>query len=191
MGHPYYYLVASLPTLEFEGKAPMSVESFLEDCRRLLAQDDFSLMQDLLVKGVGEAETDHPFLKSLVEFETRLRNEAAWFRSSRLHKDPSLYIRGTRSFEPSLTEVIHQASKSLNPLETQRQLDRCVWLFWDEALTGHYYDIEVLFIYGLKLKMLERYQAYASADKGREIFEKLKAVELPESCALHPGGKVS
>lgn len=191
MGRPYYYFVASLPRLEFEGKPSMSVEAFLEDCRRLLAQEDLSLMQGLLAQEVSGVETEHAFLKTLAEFDNCLRNEAAWFRASRLHKDPSQYIRGTRSFEPSLTEVVHQASKSLNPLETQRQMDRCVWRFWDEVLTGHYYDIEVLFVYGLKLKMLERYQAYASADQGREIFEKLKAVELPESCALHPGGKAS
>jgi hypothetical protein len=190
MGRPYYYFVASLPRLEFEGKPSMPVESFLDDCRRLLAQEDFFLMRELLSKGASGIETSHAFLKALAEFDNRLRNETAWFRASRLHKDPSQHIRGTRSFDPSLTETVHQASKNLNPLETQRQLDRCVWRFWDEVLIGHYYDIEVLFIYGLKLKMLERYQAYASS-KGREILEKLKAVELPESCALHPGGKVS
>ncbi len=189
MGRPYYYLVASLPGLEFEGKPSMSVASFLEDCRRLLAREDLSLMEELLAKGESGIETDNAFVKTLAEFNNRLRNEVAWFRSSRLHKDPSKYIRGTRSFEPSLTEVVHEASKSPNPLETQRQLDHCVWRFWDEMLFGHYHDVEVLFIYGLRLKMLERYQAYASSEKGREIFEKLKAVELPESCALHSGGK--
>jgi len=180
----YYYFAASLPLIWFEGKLPFSVESFLEDCRRLLSEGDYALMERLLAETEEDSQTGHTVFDEWIKFRHSFRNESAWFRSAKLSKDPSRHIRGLRFPEARFAEVIHQAAKAGNPLEAQRQLDRFQWEFLDELSAGHDYDIEFLFGYALKLRILQRYQEYAS-EKGLEVFKELKETELPESCLLH------
>ena len=54
MGRAYYYFEASLPMVHFDSKPPMSVESFLEDCQRLLDETDYQKVYALL----GEEPAD-------------------------------------------------------------------------------------------------------------------------------------
>lgn len=188
MTHSYYYFAASLPLLEFEGKFPFSVESFLEDCQRLLSEGDCALMQRVLAEEPADTQTNNTVINAWMQFQHSFRNELAWFRSSKLDKDPLRYVRGLRFAEPQFIEAIHQAAKGKDPLAAQKQLDRFQWGFLEELLVGHHYDIEFLFIYALKLKILERHQVYAS-EKGAGVFKEFKEIEFAESCILDAGFK--
>ena len=48
MNEAYYYFTATLPYLDFDSIPPMSDEAFLDECERLLTEDDFSIMQGFL-----------------------------------------------------------------------------------------------------------------------------------------------
>ncbi len=189
----YYYFAASLPMLFFDVKPSMSVESFLADCRRLLTGPDYSLVARLLSEDDPESSsgerspttTPNPAWKAWVRFNRDFRNELAWYRANRLSKDPQRYLRGLRFAEPFLAEQIQQASKTSNPLEAQKFLDKVKWRFLDEIERGHYYDIEFLCVYGLRLKILEHHQECHSP-KGRDIFGDLRRMPFPESCILEP-----
>lgn len=161
----------------------MSVESFLEDCRRLLTRPDYDLMEELLSGEDIEPDSSNSVRNAWVRFNRNFRNELTWYRAGRLNKDPQRYLRGLRFPEPFLAEQIQQASKMSNPLEAQKSLDKAKWRFLDEMESGHYYDLEFLFIYGLRLKILERHQEYHSP-KGRDVFGELRRMQFPESCAL-------
>ena len=63
-------------------------------------------------------------------------------------------------------------------LEAEKLLDRTSWQFLDELEQGHYYDLEFLMVYGLKLKILERHQEYATS-KGREGLDGIRTMDLP------------
>lgn len=182
--------------LMFEGKTPTSTASFLEDCQRFLSRGDCDLMRQLLGDGDIDVKTGPPEARlahgggphafnAWVEFDRNFRNELAWYRAVWLSKDPLKYIHGERLLEPRLAEVIHQASRMTNLWEAEKFLDKARWLFLEELAAGHYFDIEFLFVYGLKLRILERHHEYASR-KGREIFMELRQMELPESCVLDP-----
>lgn len=186
MGRSYYYFAASLPMIDWEGKAPMSVGDFLSECRRLLREDDFALIGQLLEGDGGAAETGNAAARSWIRFDGDFRNELAWFRARRMNRDPVNFIRGTKADEPFLREAIRQASKMPNLLEAEKSLDRIRWQFLDDLAGGHYYDFESLMVYGLKLKILERHQAYNSP-AGRGIFDETRVMEFPESCILESG----
>ena len=62
-------------------------------------------------------------------------------------------------------------------------MDRAFWQYLDDLSQGHYHDIEYMFVYGLKLKILERHQEYNSS-KGRNNFDETRMMEFPESCIL-------
>lgn len=183
MGRSYYYFAASLPMLGWESKPPMTVESFLEECQRLLDNSDYTLMHALLTQDDPQVGTEDPVANAWIRFNRNFRNELAWFRAGRLNKDPLPFVRGHRWPDPFLAEQIQQAARITNPWEAQKAMDKIVWRFLDELATGQYFNWEFLFVYGLKLKILQRHREYHSP-AGRQALYELRTMKLAESCVL-------
>ncbi len=168
-----YYLIASLPTLQFGGKLPFSVEEFLAECRRLLSSETFKIIDQAL--GQQEKFSSQPTLRAWQEFNRCLRNEWAWFRATEANEDPALFLRGERKeTDPVIFDAITTAAQAGDPLSAENILDSLLWRKLEELSLFHYFDVDQLIIYGLKLKILERYCAIASP-RGREKFAQLKA----------------
>lgn len=195
MGSSYYYFVASLPLLFFDGKMPLTIEAFREDCRRLLTEKDYALMEQLWapdetlpvpvpVPGTG---TGNRVLDAWLHFDRGFRNELAWHRADHLNKDPFKYLRGARTLVSSGVEDIQRALKMDDLREAEKILSKARWQFLDELGMGHYYDFESVFIYYLKLEILKRHQEYGSPE-GRNRLQEIKTMPLPESCATAPAG---
>lgn len=178
MGRSYYYFAASLPMINWGGKLPMSGEEFLLMARRLLAEDDRELVEQLLMGDDNAINTDNAVAISWINFNRNFRNEIAWFRAHRMHKNPLKSIRGAKENEPSLRETVHEASRMPDLLEAEKLLDRTCWQFLDDLVGGHYYDLEFLICYGLKLNILERHHQYKSL-QGKEAFDEIRTMELP------------
>ena len=187
MGSSYYYFLASLPLLSFDGKMPVAVEAFQEDCRRLLSEKDYALMQRLWTPNDDLSGTGDHVLDAWLSFDRAFRNELAWHRADRLNKDPAKYLRGPRTFLPSYADDIQRALKMDNLLQAEEILSKARWQFLDELGMGHYYGLESLFIYYLKLKILQRHQEYRST-QGHNRLQEIKTMPLPESCATAPAG---
>ena len=92
----------------------MTVESFLEECQRLLDSDDYILMHALLTQDAPQIQTENAVGNAWLRFNRSFRNELVWFRAGRLNKDPLTFVRGQRWPDPFLTEQIHQAAKTAN-----------------------------------------------------------------------------
>jgi hypothetical protein len=109
-------------------------------------------------------------------WEINLRNELVKIRAQKLGVDayefivPSTFMMGT-------AELAAEASGMINPLEAERFIDRARWSYLEELEVGHYFDVERLVVYALKLQLLERI-ALHERERGQErfeqIFEKLK-----------------
>lgn len=183
MNRAYYYFAASLPMLLWGGKVPLSMEDYLSDCQRLLEENDYALVRRLLEGEGGTGATGNAAADAWLRFDRNFRNEMALFRAQRLGKDPAKHVRGDWDSDPSLKDVIHQASKSSNLMSAETLLDQTVWQFLDELVSGHYYDTVYIFVYGLKLKILERHRQYHSP-QGRSSFDEIRMIEFPESCIL-------
>lgn len=187
MGSSYYYFLASLPLLSFGGKMPLTIEGFQEDCRRLLSEKDYALAERLWAPDETGTGTGNRVLDAWLHFDRGFRNELAWHRADHLNKDPLKYLRGARTLVSSCVDDIQRALKIDNLLQAEEILSRARWQFLDELGMGHYYDIESVFIYYLKLEILKRHQEYGSAE-GRNRLQEIKTMPLPESCATATAG---
>lgn len=159
------------------------MEDFLADCQRLMEDNDYVLVRRLLEEDGDTGKTGNAAADTWVRFDRKFRNEMASFRAQRLSKDPAQYVRGAWDSDPSLKEIIHQASKSSNLMSAETLLDQAVWQFLDDLVREHYFDVVYIFVYGLKLKILDRHRQYHSPT-GRSYFDEIRMMEFPESCIL-------
>lgn len=179
MANEYIYFTSSLPALSFAGEPPSSVESFLADCQSLLSGSDYFLTRNILAGEYHLAEGADEAVKELIEFNRGFQNDLAHFRAERARKDPSDYTRGSRTGNARYTEMIAQAAKMANLLEAEKLIDRLKWEVWDGIVANSFFKVENIIVHGLKLQMLEKYQAVRSY-RGAEVFKEITDPEFLE-----------
>ena len=74
--------------------------------------------------------------------------------------------------------LIAKAAETDDPLTGEKIIDRARWQYLEDLMQGYYFEFEVLLVYALKLKLLERYQAIGS-ERGRELFKEYTTVDIP------------
>jgi len=94
-----------------------------------------------------------------------------------LHKNPFEHIRGDRQAEACIFNALSAAGKASDPLEAEKILDQMKWDYVEELGQGHFFDIEFLICYGIKLSLIERYREIESG-RGQEIFQAYKEEAL-------------
>ena len=167
----YVYLISSLPMLHFGAKPPFTFAKFLEICQDKIPKSDAGIIKSL-TEGY-DSEFSHPALKRWRDFDTALRNELVKIRASRRHVDYLKYVRGDEYIEPYVIHIAMSAYRTPSILEAERSLDRERWRILDELAVGHYFDLDFLIVYALKLLILERWERINSADKSRLLEEVL------------------
>ena len=177
MSTTYYYFGASLPLITFDSKLPFSIEDFLNDCERLLGRKDYQLVDDLL--NSRAASSSHPVIAKIAQFELDLGNHIAQFRALKANKEPNDFIKGEFSDNHDIHQLIEEASNASDPLEGEKLISKARWNFYEALLTDQHFTLAYILIYGLKLKIVERYHNIGSP-KGREIYEELKKIDFPE-----------
>lgn len=169
----FYYLIASLPYLQFGIKPSITVEDFLGECQRLVPTQEYQMIRAALEGDC--AKSSQKTLCRWQEFKNALDNEIVWLRASELNIDPAEFLNeGRQGVDPMIVDALAAVFKASDPLMAEKILDRLIWQKIEELELQHYFDIDHLIVYGLKLKILERYSVIAS-DKGREKFAALKA----------------
>ncbi|MDP8264445.1 MAG: DUF2764 family protein [Candidatus Aceula lacicola] len=179
MSSPYYYLVSSLPMLDFDKEVNFSYQDFLNLCQEQLSEKDFSILKKSTLN-YDDSCTESPVLDRWAKVNRRFRNEMIRIRAKNQGKDSSDYIRGDRYVDSASISVVHRAIKAENPLEAEKILDRFRWQKLNEFIRRDIFHIEALVVYGLQLQILERYREINSS-KGREKFEKYKQTKVLET----------
>lgn len=177
MGRDYYYLSASLPTLNFTQSPPLTLEYFLGECEKLMASDDYRKMLQALSNEEPSGRMAKDIYGQWISFNRAFKNEMAYFRAKRAGKDPKKYVRGEYDPEPRLTEAVMRAAKADDPLSAERVLDQVRFEFLEQLAQGQFMNFEYLLTYGLKLKMMTRYARIGSS-LGQEFFKALKQIEI-------------
>jgi hypothetical protein len=155
----YIYLVSTLPMLRFKTSAPISFERFLQTCARFIPLEDLAVLKEVSISGEYDyTKTSAPALKKWHQFDTALRNELVRIRASRGHQDGENYLRRVKYSEPSITHIAISAYRSPSILEAERMLDEARWRALDEFALGHYFDLDFLILYALKLLILQRWE---------------------------------
>lgn len=168
----YYYLIASLPMLEFGMKVPFSYERFLSSCREQLDRHDMETIESSSIFPSEDARGTSSTLREWKKFDTALRNELVKVRAAKYSKDPQRYIRGDGHIDHSITTFVQWAVNQDSPLESELALDRMRWEKIEDLRRGHYFDIDYLITYALHLQMLERWERI-NADDGMEALGRL------------------
>lgn len=169
--------MASLPMLEFGMKIPFSYSDFLERCKKQLSFGDMALIKRVEIGPFDDAEDSSPILREWKRFDTTLRNELSRCRANRKSKDASKYIRGEGYLDPFVSSFTHWACKCDSPLEAEISLDRFRWEKIEELGKWHYFDIDYLVTYGLKLQILERWKRINKAN-GTEVLQEVLEKEF-------------
>lgn len=172
----YYYTVAALPMLSFESDHIPTTEDFLELCSRRVSDREYALLERARLLPDPEQLPRNGLLRTWYELEIGLRNELARQRAAQLNRDEIDYIRTTAEGEDltgtlGIPEVAREALSQETPLKAEMVLLRHRWSILDELEIGHFFDIERLVIYYLKLQILWRKRLFNRED-GTNVFER-------------------
>lgn len=168
----YYYLIASLPMLEFGTRASILYSDFITHCQEELHTSDMKIIERVKIRPFEDMKDSSPTLREWKRFDTSLRNEIARSRAVRFAKDPSQYIRGENYPDPFVSGFAHWAVSQDSPIEAERFLDQLRWEKIEELEKGHYFDIDFLITYALKLQILERWDRINSG-RGMQVLQDL------------------
>ena len=161
MINKYYYLVASLPYLEFAKALPITRDEFLSQSSKWLSPSDFLMLSNIDIKDFKIRTDDPGILKEWKLFDLTLREELAEVRRV---KKSSLHTK--------IPDSVKDIFEEPNPLFMERQIQKDMWDFLDEKEFGYHFDINVLIVYHLKLQVLERMATF-NKEKGEAIFSEL------------------
>lgn len=155
--------------LLFGAKPPFEYAQFLSRCRELVPADDFSLLQLCAQAALWEQEIVQPTLKNWIIFERSLRNELVKLRASRKKIEPEGFLREDGRNDPVLYHVALASHRIPALIESEKMLDRERWRKLEELAFGHYFDLEALIVYALKLQILLRWERISTADRPRQL----------------------
>lgn len=175
----YYYFVASLPCLEFGSRAPVAYEKFLSLASELLTSSDSRTIERAKIGPCEDLDDPAPVLREWKTFDMSCRNETTRLRAAKKSKDPAQYIRGENYPDPFTAGFAHGAAGQADPLEAEIYLDRIRWEKLEELEKNHYFDIEYLVAYALKLQILERWDRINSV--GGDEAVQILVQGLPEA----------
>lgn len=164
----YIYLISSLPMLHFTANPAISLENFLERCAELIPERDFKFIQQVISTDAYALDlSGNSILLKWKEFDLALRNELARARSARKKISADKFLRQGASFDINITHIAQTSLRQNSILEAERYLDVERWAVLDELASGHYFDLDFLIVYALKLVILERWVKIGSADKSK------------------------
>jgi hypothetical protein len=186
----YYYLVAFLPDLSLDRPLPITTKDFLALCSEHLPAASFRLLAETDLFQPTASRTRLQVLNVWFEREHTLRNELARLRAQRLGWEVTPIPRSAGR-DAELAAVAMRILENESPRWAEDELDRARWTFLDGLEFGHYFDLESLALYALKLRLLER-RAVFNKDRGRawlRTFVSLPHEMTRQACATAPEAK--
>ena len=177
----YYFLVASLPTLQYDQAPPFGHERLRWLCEGQLSAPDLDAFDRArLDVSQGDAGTRLAVLRWR-RWEISLRNALARARAAARGTDAVRYVRPIPSlpYENSGADTVEtegvarSAVAAPNPMAAQDILDRARWALLDDLERGHPFTLDVVIARSLKLQLLER-RGLAVAERGQEVLERIR-----------------
>lgn len=154
--------------LHFGMKPPFSFKKFLRTAGEFVSGRDLSILKNVSVNG-EYVSTKQPTLKKWQDFDTALRNELVKIRAARKHTDPLKYLRPSVIFDALASHIAINAYRAPVILEATKILDQERWQRLDELAVGHYFDLDFLIVYALKLLILARWEKIRTADASKAL----------------------
>lgn len=167
----YCFLIASLPELQLELPAPMTVAEFDDICQAELGKDKFAALTAFDGTVTPEFRGEGPLsdlYNAYGKFELYLRNRIARRRADKAGEqlelpDPPEYY-GEYDFAAAAL------ANTADPAERELIVDRLRWNFLEEQLLCREFSFEALCAYRLKLAIVNKYRD-RKLEPGRKNFD--------------------
>ncbi len=165
-----YYLISSLPMLEFDTVPIISSKEFMEQATTWYDEDTNFILETLSL--VPTCESTNSVIKKWNEWETFLRNKLTLKRSSDLSVDAEEFLREDKDFFSEVEKGIQEVASLSSPRDKEMALDKLRWQVLEDLDAGFTFEFEKLCVYKLKLLILEKWQN-RSNEIGKEEFDKI------------------
>lgn len=158
----YYYLVASLPYIEFGEPPGISEIEFKEECAKWLTGSDLDVL-------FGRGFRGNDTAAELDGLDRKLREDLALIRTAR-----------KKGESPKVPEYLKETASAENPLLMERAVERARWNWAEEKSAGRFFDVGWLICYFSKLKISQRLSSF-DKDRGEALFYEFCEVDHDES----------
>ncbi len=179
MKEQYYYVITSLPYLSLSEELPIRKNDFLANCKNYLKRIDFDILESVSLFDAEENEIPLDVIRRFFKWEAGLRNSLVRLRAESLGLEPDEFVRG-KIFDHFQALLAEESFNADSPLMAEEILNKARWRYLDELEFEHYFDIERLVIFFIKLQILERTSSF-DAVKGREIMNAVVSQGAPDT----------
>ena len=164
-----YYLISSLPLLEFDQPPQITADAFLKACREQVGGATADAVEALM----SGAPSGHPFVKAWRGKDTLLRNAVARARARGAGVDPERWLRPVQEAPDAYLErLVEDAFLQPDPFRMERMLDKARWAILEEMQGLNLMDAKAVLAYAVKLSLAWRW-ANLDAGRGQEAFGRL------------------
>lgn len=172
----YYFLVASLPLLSYDNRDTTEPSEFLEMLGDHLGEREIDLVRQATIDAPGIGSSGHETIDRWNEFERGVRNALVRLRAQRRNADASESLRlddggGDATTPTEIGDAARDAFNHDSPLSGEDVLNRARWEFLDELEVGHFFDLERIIIYYLKLQLIARRRGFRRDEGERKFAE--------------------
>jgi hypothetical protein len=164
----------------------MDPTEFLELCRQLLSEDEFSAVAAATIDAppAGDLPSSSEALYRWLLHERGIRNALVKLRAPEKGADVQQYIRRDAAGNDDtsvagITELAREAHASETPLGAETSLNKQRWQFLDDFETGHYFDLDRVVLYYIKLQIIAR-RALFERKRGEERYNAVTARIMEE-----------
>ena len=169
MSNKYYYLTASLPYLSFRDEPPFNGDAFIAECEKWLLPRDMKILLSASRHCREGRCKGTLFLEKWEKFDANLREDLARVRAAR---------KKGESYKTS--ETLKSVMAQETPLLMEQALEEIRWDFIEDESREHFFDINLLISYFLKIQILERLAQF-DKDKGEKFFYSLCEVTYEQT----------
>jgi hypothetical protein len=174
----YYYLVSTLPMVFFDSENFPEEGQYLTSCRDWLTPHDMDLLESADIDLSDNPATGCHLLDSWNNWVASLTYQLALLRASAKGKETERFNEYT-DVVLGHDAVSRDALAQSSPLNAEEMLDKTKWEFLDFLEGGHFFDIEKLIIYYLKIQILNRKKNF-TIENGRANYNALyEKITLP------------
>jgi len=150
----YYYVVASLPLMFFGDPPPVRSTEWRRQLQGVLPEKDLVFVDAFLE---GRHISGCRFADQWQAKETQLRNAKARARAAQLGVEVHAHLRQHAGYDMEIEDAVTNAYTKENPLERERELDRCRWHIAEQLAQGDLFRLETILAFAVKLRMAERW----------------------------------
>ena len=168
MAQEFIYFAGSLPTLVFGEKPAVSLAAFDEDAARLLDAGSAGKLCRVVLY-TQEADGLPRAAQKFYDWENALRNSWLDVRK-KFRADAVDFKQGDPDFYSEIAPALNQAAMTADLMEAEKIIDRLRWNQLDNLASGHYFDMDFLAIYRIKLQILAKYEI-RTVENGNQVLE--------------------